>query len=132
MLLLVLSACGSTITLDTADAGEVIVLDTADTGTDRPCAFVDNWIPEMKLPTMTFYRYTLTGCGVMNGCVCEDNTIADASIESAAFLDGSQGDVVLLVSAWIAGATTCSCTVVDYDHYDDYSASYSVSVESTE
>ncbi len=144
MILALFVACApSTITLgdDTAapsGEGPVIPLDdsaaadTDDTGEDRPCAFVDNWIPEMQLPNMTLYRYTLTGCGVVNGCTCEDTTIANAGIESVAWLDGSQGDVVLVVNAWIAGATSCSCTVVDYEHYEDYSAEYTVSVESTE
>lgn len=136
VLVLSLLACApSSITLGNDGNGPAVVIDddtAGDTGTDRPCAFIDDWIPDMKLPSMSFYRYTLTGCGVVQGCTCDDATIADASIESTGFLDGSQGDVVLVVSAWIAGSTSCTCTVVDYDHYDDYSSSYDVSVESTE
>ncbi len=141
MFLLLLACAPSSILLgeDTFDGPSEADADTdadtdtdTDADTDRPCAFVDNWIPEMQLPNMTLYRYELTGCGVVNGCSCDDPDVANAGLTAAAFLDGSQGAVELVINVWIPGATTCQCTVADLDYWEDYSASYVVSVESSE
>lgn len=137
LLLLLFVACDqSAVTVGEDTATVDIGIDPfgdEDTAPARPCAFIDNWLPTMQLPAMTLYRYDLTGCGVVNGCTCADSSIADAAITAVGFLDGSQGPVELVINAWVAGTTTCTCAVVDYDYADQgYSAAYSVAVESTE